>query len=218
MDLPAVWEWVIDEAWASYAAGGWGVGAVAMRTDGTVLAAAGNRSRGLPDDVFAHAELLTLAKLPVIARSGCVIVTSLEPCVLCLGALAYLRVPSVRFGARDLSFSAARQALAKAPILRSRVPAYAGPRLDAIGLLCRLIPLVAQLETGLGSGPLGLERYVTPRLLAYAQEAVQTGLLHTHRDKPRGWAVPLRDIEENGRRLTDEIIAAEARLHRLGLS
>jgi tRNA(Arg) A34 adenosine deaminase TadA len=213
-----VWQRVIDEAWRSYAAGGWGIGAVALSGDGTTMAAAGNRSKTRADeDPFAHAETLALMRLPPDHRLTCTIITSLEPCVLCLGALTYFRLPEVIFGARDLSFSAAHRALKRVPIVRSRVPDYVGPRLDGIGVFCRLVALVSEMESGLGRGLFGLERRMTPLMLGTAEQLVTIGAFRAYRNERRGWLGALDQVNEPIERLVAELRDLEAQLSRLKL-
>src|SRR5436189_5719367 len=77
------------------------IGAVVVR-DGEVVAAAGNE-RELRADPTAHAELLALREA---ARTlggwripDSVLYVTLEPCVMCAGAIVLARVPRVVYGA-----------------------------------------------------------------------------------------------------------------------
>lgn len=80
------------------------VGAVVLDAEGSPLARASNRPIGSKDPA-AHAEILALReaarrkdnyRLP-----GTVLVCTLEPCIMCLGALTQARVAGLVFGARD---------------------------------------------------------------------------------------------------------------------
>ncbi|MEU8757694.1 tRNA adenosine(34) deaminase TadA [Streptomyces sp. NPDC048659] len=80
------------------------VGAVVLSPDGTVLAL-GHNEREATGDPTAHAEVLALRRA---ARetgewrlTGCTLVVTLEPCVMCAGALVQSRVERVVFGAFD---------------------------------------------------------------------------------------------------------------------
>ncbi len=91
------------EAAAAAAAGEVPVGAVVV-ADGDVIAAAHNRSVA-DADPSGHAEVLALRA--AAARRGnyrlgnATLYVTLEPCVMCVGALAQARVARVVFGAYD---------------------------------------------------------------------------------------------------------------------
>jgi tRNA(adenine34) deaminase len=70
----------------------------------TVLAVAGNRTRTDIDPV-AHAEIVALraaaAKLGNYRLADAVVYSTIEPCVMCAGALIQARVRRLVYGARD---------------------------------------------------------------------------------------------------------------------
>lgn len=80
------------------------VGAVVVASDGTVLAAAGNRTRELHDPT-AHAEVLAIRAacngLQSQRLSGCDLYVTLEPCAMCAAAIAATRIRRLYFGATD---------------------------------------------------------------------------------------------------------------------
>ena len=80
------------------------VGAVVLDGAGAVLAVGRNRREQLRDPT-AHAEQLALrAATALLARwrlDGCTLVVTLEPCVMCTGALVAARVDRLVFGAWD---------------------------------------------------------------------------------------------------------------------
>jgi tRNA(adenine34) deaminase len=80
------------------------VGAVVVDASGVVLGAAANR-READGDPTAHAEVLALrAAAHTVGEwrlSGCTLVVTLEPCLMCAGALVLARVDRVVFGAWD---------------------------------------------------------------------------------------------------------------------
>ncbi len=101
------------------------VGAVAVR-EGRVI----GRGRNSPitlNDPTAHAEMLALreaaAALGNYRLEGVTLYSTLEPCVMCAGALVAARVERLVFGARDLRFGGVRSKfrLADADILNHRV-------------------------------------------------------------------------------------------------
>ena len=79
------------------------IGAVIVR-DGEVLAAAGNE-RELRRSPTAHAEMLVIEE--AARRLGgwrllnTVLYVTLEPCVMCAGAIVQVRIPHLVFGASD---------------------------------------------------------------------------------------------------------------------
>jgi len=79
------------------------VGAVVVR-DGELLGEGFNRTEQL-NDPSAHAEILALRRAAARARNhrlgGAALVTTLEPCVMCFGALLESRISIVVFGAPD---------------------------------------------------------------------------------------------------------------------
>jgi tRNA(adenine34) deaminase len=80
------------------------IGAVIVGPDGTVLAAAGNRTREL-NDPTAHAELLAIRTACVALRSerliDCDLYVTLEPCAMCAAAISFARVRRLYYGAAD---------------------------------------------------------------------------------------------------------------------
>ena len=79
------------------------VGAVLV-SEGQVIARAHNRPIGL-NDPTAHAEILTLRAGAAAAGNyrltGMTLYVTLEPCVMCAGALIQARIPRLVFGAED---------------------------------------------------------------------------------------------------------------------
>lgn len=80
------------------------VGAVLIAADGTVLAQAHNSNIRLSDPT-AHAEILCLraagSKLGNHRLNGSILAVTLEPCLMCVGALIHARVAGIVFAAVD---------------------------------------------------------------------------------------------------------------------
>ena len=80
------------------------VGACVVAADGTLLAAAGNRTR-FDCDPTAHAEVLALReasrRVGNYRLTGTVVYSTVEPCAMCAGALVQARVARLVYGARD---------------------------------------------------------------------------------------------------------------------
>jgi tRNA(adenine34) deaminase len=98
------------------------VGAVVVK-DGVIIAGAGN-AREQDSDPTAHAEILALRAAAEAVGTwrldGSVMVVTLEPCVMCAGALVNARIDRVVIGAMD----------EKAGALGSRYNVASDPRLN----------------------------------------------------------------------------------------
>lgn len=86
------------------AAGEVPVGAVVIAPDGTVIGEGRNR-REETTDPTAHAEVLAMREAAASLGSwnldGCTLVVTLEPCLMCAGAMLQARVGRLVFGAWD---------------------------------------------------------------------------------------------------------------------
>jgi len=106
------------------------VGAVVV-LDGRVI----GRGRNSPitrNDPTAHAEILALREAAAATGNyrleGATMYATLEPCVMCAGALVAARVSRLVFGARDLRFGGVRSKfqLADSDVLNHRVQIVEG--------------------------------------------------------------------------------------------
>jgi tRNA(adenine34) deaminase len=86
------------------------VGAVILDSSGEVIASAHNE-RELTGDPTAHAELLAIQRIGKAKGDwrleDLTLVVTLEPCVMCAGAIVAARIPKVVFGAFDERVGAA---------------------------------------------------------------------------------------------------------------
>jgi tRNA(adenine34) deaminase len=93
----------LEEATAAAAEGEVPVGALII-SDGQVIARAHNRPIAL-NDPTAHAEILAIRAAARQAGnyrlSGATLYVTLEPCLMCAGAVIHARIGRVVFGARD---------------------------------------------------------------------------------------------------------------------
>ena len=98
----------LEQARAAAAAGEVPVGAVVLH-EGAVIAARHNE-REVANDPTAHAEVLALrdaaAALGRWRLDDCTLVVTLEPCVMCAGALLNSRIGTLVYGAADLKAGA----------------------------------------------------------------------------------------------------------------
>ena len=96
-----VMETALEEARKAYSEGEVPVGVVAIE-DGRIVAKEHNRVEQL-NDCTAHAEMLVLKKLFSVKNDwrldNILLYVSLEPCVMCAGAIQLARIKSLIFGA-----------------------------------------------------------------------------------------------------------------------
>jgi len=94
----------LELAVAAAQAGDVPVGAVVLDSAGTIIGE-GHNQRELAHDPTAHAEVLALRDAATASGSwrldGCTLVVTLEPCLMCAGALLAARVPRLVIGAWD---------------------------------------------------------------------------------------------------------------------
>ena len=93
----------LEEAAAAVAHGDVPIGAVVVR-DGRVIAARHNE-RELTGDPTAHAEVLVIRDAAAVVGHwrllDCTLYVTLEPCVMCAGALVSSRIGAVVYGTAD---------------------------------------------------------------------------------------------------------------------
>ena len=86
------------------------VGAILVSENGEILSAAHNQTIKLADPT-AHAEILTLRKAALEINNYRLLNTTLyvtvEPCIMCMGAIVHARISRVVFGAPDPKWGAA---------------------------------------------------------------------------------------------------------------
>lgn len=98
----------LAEAGEAFEAGDVPVGAVIVH-EGRVIGR-GRNQRELMQDPTAHAEMVALTAAAEFLKSwrllDCTLYVTLEPCVMCAGAIVLGRVPRVVYGAADLKAGA----------------------------------------------------------------------------------------------------------------
>ena len=138
MDVPIHREWMrlaLAEAGQAPATRDVPVGAIVVR-DGVVIAARRNE-RELTNDPTAHAEVLALRDAAEAIGdwrlTECTLVVTLEPCVMCAGAIVSARVGTLVFGAWDEKAGAAGSLydIVRDRRLNHRVEVYPGVEAEA---------------------------------------------------------------------------------------
>ena len=104
LDLYYLMTQAILEAKEAFTRGEVPVGAVLADEEGRILARAHNRPIGL-EDPTAHAEILALRRggkaRGNYRLNGAVLVVTIEPCLMCMGAAVNARIARIVFGAHD---------------------------------------------------------------------------------------------------------------------
>ena len=125
-------EAALELARQAEAAGEVPVGAVVV-LDGAIIGRGYNSPIRLSDPT-AHAEILALREAAANTRNyrleSATLYATLEPCVMCAGALVAARVGRLVFGARDLRFGGVRSkfSLADSELLNHRLEVVEGVR------------------------------------------------------------------------------------------
>jgi tRNA(adenine34) deaminase len=131
----------IEEAVAAQAHGDVPIGAVVVR-DGQVVARRHNE-RELTGDPTAHAEVLALRDAAEVVGhwrlTDCTLYVTLEPCVMCAGALVNARIGRVVYGATDPKAGAVESLyeVCADPRLNHRPPVARGVLGDECGALLK---------------------------------------------------------------------------------
>jgi len=121
----------LQEACRADAAGEVPVGAIVVGADGAVVARGWNRPIGACDPT-AHAEMVALREaaraLGNYRLAGCTLVVTVEPCLMCVGALVHARVARLVYGAREPKAGAVLSAMCalEHPRLNHRFPVIGG--------------------------------------------------------------------------------------------
>ena len=115
----------IKEARKAFDAGEVPVGAV-MASQNKIIARAHNQTERLTD-ATAHAEMLAVTSAANYLGSKylteCTLFVTLEPCAMCAGALHWVQLQKLVYGARDLQRG---YSLVKSPLLHPRTEVMTG--------------------------------------------------------------------------------------------
>ena len=129
----------LKQAWRAGHEGEAPVGAVVVEmATGRILAEARNAPIALHDPT-AHAEILALRQagqaLGNYRLNGTILAVTLEPCLMCLGAMVHARIGGLVFGARDAKAGAVVSTLdgLALPFLNHRFPVMEGVLAEECG-------------------------------------------------------------------------------------
>ena len=160
LSLP--WQVAFEEAWASFRAGSFGVGAVVTdpAAENAIVTVGRDRvmqtqrvPRTLSGNMTAHAELNAFAELDTFDAEGLHLYTTLEPCPMCAAAAIQLKVAKVHYAAADGSRAEMNDVWASAPVTAACAPSTTMLLDGPLVVFARLLPMVFTLSKVPG-GPL----------------------------------------------------------------
>jgi tRNA(Arg) A34 adenosine deaminase TadA len=145
-NLSEPWGAALDLAWEAMLAGTTPVGSVVLDAKGHIATRGRGRryvrepaSGQLSYSHLAHAELNALAQLPPIRRyEDYVVLTTLEPCLLCVGAAVMATVGRVEYAGADPYGGTAHLQVKNAHTARL-MPPINGPSEGALGVIGALL-------------------------------------------------------------------------------
>jgi tRNA(Arg) A34 adenosine deaminase TadA len=156
MPLDQAWHRALELAWQSFVAGTTPVGAVVTDPGGGVVAEGRGRRYEQRDGTgghlaychIAHAEINALAQLPPTRHyEDYFLLTTLEPCCMCVGAAVQATITRLHFAGRD-PYGGASQLRVETPQARRRPLVITGPLADSRGQLAELLHIRWLLDYG----------------------------------------------------------------------
>lgn len=176
-DLSKPWQLVFDEAWLSFQAGNFGIGAALIDPEsGAVVSTGRNRvneqdpaPRTIGGNFLAHAEMNAFAAMEPFFARGLHLYTTLEPCLMCAAASIQLNVEHVHFAAYDEFFDDLDGLWEHNDYTRTRKPGRTGPLAEPFARFARLLPLTFTMTRGAESNAAIKARQDEPELSALAE-------------------------------------------------
>jgi tRNA(Arg) A34 adenosine deaminase TadA len=177
------WQLALALAWHSYLAGTTPVGAVVVAPDGDVIAQGRGRRYEPPSSDqqlahchIAHAEINALAMLPPTRNyEDHTLLTTLEPCCMCLGAAVQSKISQIHYAGAD-PYAGASRIVIDTPQVRRRPIVMTGPLIDVRGRFAELIHVRWLLDFGASTPVLAEHEWSMPDLYHAAVRASTTEL------------------------------------------
>ncbi|HTX26385.1 MAG TPA: deaminase [Streptosporangiaceae bacterium] len=183
MELDGAWQRALEQAWQSYLAGTTPVGAVVVDSVGDIVAEGRGRryenaagGRQLAYCHIAHAEVNALALLPPGRHyEDHVLLTTLEPCCMCVGAAVQATFTRVHFAGRD-PYAGASELVVDTPQARRRPLAVTGPLPGLPGRFAELLHVRWLLDFRAAEPVIDVQRRALPEIYQAAVDPVINGL------------------------------------------
>jgi len=180
--IEPAWRSSFELAWESFVAGSVPVGAVVTDASGIIVARGRARSMEgaaapgqLANATVAHAEINALGQVPVGPHAGYAIYTTLEPCVMCTGAIVVANIGIVRYAGADALWTGLERLPELNAFIAGRWPRRVGPRKDELGAFAALLPLLFYVERHPSGATAASHAEVAPELLDLARGLVASG-------------------------------------------
>jgi tRNA(Arg) A34 adenosine deaminase TadA len=183
MELDGVWHRALEQAWQSFLAGTTPVGAVVTDSVGEIVAEGRGRryenadgGRQLTYCHIAHAEINALALLPPGRHyEDHILLTTLEPCCMCLGAAVQATITRLHFAGRD-PYAGASGLVVDTPQARRRPLTVTGPLAGWPGRFAELLHLRWLLDFRAAEPVLDVQRQGLPEVYHAAVDPVVADL------------------------------------------
>jgi len=182
VEISEPWAVALGLAWEAMLAGTTPVGSVVINADGQIVTR--GRGRRYARDVaqgqlsyshLAHAELNALAQLPPTNRyEDLTVLTTLEPCILCMGAAVMATVGRVEYAGADPYGGAAHLQLQNAHTTRL-MPQIVGPDIGPLGTIGALLHYAFYLERNPDGAVVSAYRQGLPDFVREVDETGATG-------------------------------------------
>jgi tRNA(Arg) A34 adenosine deaminase TadA len=182
-ELGPQWQACLELAWVAYGRNTTPVGAILVDGDGKVVAE-GTNARYAPSaggalagSHLAHAEVIALAGLS--AETGYpdhTLYTTLEPCLLCVGAAVMSSVGHVQWAGVDLYGGATGLPRADNAHLRRGLTTFTGPRDDVLGTFAAALHVEFYLRRKPDGHVVAAYEGATPEIVAAARVLAEMGL------------------------------------------
>ena len=180
--LGVAWREAFELAWESFIGQSVPVGAVIVDAAGSIVARGRARSMEkvaapgqLAGATVAHAEINALGQLPVGPHPAHTVYTTLEPCVMCAGAMVIASMASVRYAGADALWSGLERLPEINAFVGRRWPTRSGPRHDEFGVLATLLPVLFYVERYPSGDTAASHERAAPQLLALARDVAGSG-------------------------------------------
>jgi tRNA(Arg) A34 adenosine deaminase TadA len=175
--LEAPWPTALALAWEAFRSGSIPIGAVVVDSAGEVVGRARDRvydpiapSGLLANTRLAHAEIGALSHLaPHHRYEDHTLFATVEPCAMCVGALAQATVGTCRYLAADPYAGAAGQVPAN-PLTERAPVSFEGPEGGVAGAFATVLHLEPFLRLNPGAAIVQAHRRAAPELVAAAEE------------------------------------------------
>jgi len=179
--LGAPWQVAYQQAWESWCAGSYGIGACLVDPgDDSVVAVGRNRiserrdtAGVLAGNFVAHAEMNAFAALDPINARGLHLYTTLEPCIMCAASAMLMNVEHIHFAVDDEYFAGLDDLWAQHDYTATRRPQRSGPFAGPLPQFGRMLPISVQVFwMGPDHPPLQAARRAWPGIFELAESLV----------------------------------------------